>query len=114
MAIPLAQELNQQITFQTKGGARNAVTKKAALPVTYATVWAKIRELGGSIEETTMKSEAAMQQYEIWCRYNSGVTAFMQILWGTRTLIQTGPPQEVIDSNNRRWMLVQAQETTEV
>ena len=113
MAIPRAQELNQLITFQTKTGARNAVTGEAAVPITFTTAWAKITAQGGSVEETTQSSEAAVQSFEIWCRYDATVTAFMQIEWGTRHLIITGPPQEVIDSNNRRWMILTAQETTE-
>jgi head-tail adaptor len=112
-SIPRAQEMNQSIIFQTKAGARNAVTGVAAAPVTYATAWARVTEQGGNVEQMEQSSEAQMQQYEIWCRYNSGVTGFMQILWGTRQLLILGPPMEVKDSNNRRWMVIQAQETTE-
>jgi len=111
--IPRAQQLKEYITFQTKSGARNAVTNIAVSPTTYASCYARITELGGGIEETSHGGEAQRQGYEIWCRYDSGITGFMQILWGTRHFVITAPPQEVRDYNNRRWMVIQAEEVTE-
>ena len=113
MAIPTAQELNQKITFSTRSGARNAVKKTAENLTTYATAYARITAMGGNLQDSSQGNEASVQVYEIWCRWNSGVTAFMEILWGTRKFIQTGPPQKVTDSNGRHWMLITAEETIE-
>jgi hypothetical protein len=37
----------------------------------------------------------------------------MQILWGSRHLIVNTAPQEIRDGNNRRWLVMQAQEVTQ-
>jgi len=113
MAIPTAQELNEKIVFQTKSGARNAVKRTAETLTTVCTVFARITANGGRVEETTQGNEAIIQSYEIWIRHDSRVTGFQQILWGTKRLLMLGPPVKVTDGNNRPWMLIQAEETTE-
>ena len=113
MALPTAQGLREKITFQTKSGARNAVKKTAATLTTVCTVYARITPNGGRVEDTTQGNEATVQGYEIWARYDSRVNGFQQILWGTKRLLMLGPPVKVTDGNNRPWMLIQAEETTE-
>ena len=111
--IPDAHELTELITFQSKSGARNAVKRTAATLTTVAQAYARITAQGGRLEETTQGNEAQIQSYEIWCRYNSSITGFMQILWGTKALLMLGPPTKITDLNNRQWMVVQAEETNE-
>lgn len=112
MAIPQAQELREKIVFQTATGAKNIRGGRVTL-VTYATAWARITEGGGGIETETQAVQAQVQSFEIWTRWIEGVTGFMQILWGSRILVQTEPPQKVIDSRNRQWWLITAEEKTE-
>ena len=112
MAIPIAQELNQLITFQTATGAKLLRGGRVTL-VTYTTAYARITELGGFLETETMELQAANQRYDIWTRYIAGVTAFMQILWGTKALVILAPPVKVIDGEGRQWLQISAEEKTE-
>ena len=113
MAIPIAQELNQFITFKTPTGARNAVSGVAATLTTVLSVWAKITDLGGDVEQTEQGDHAFRNRYEIWTRYSASITAFQQIVWGSKTLVITSPPQKVVDANNRWWSVLQAEYVTE-
>ena len=113
MPIPTAQELNQKLIFKAPTGARNAVSGVAATLTTVVTLWAKVTDLGGDVEQTEQSDHAFRQRYEIWIRYSDSVTAFQQIVWGTKTLVQTSPPQKVIDGNNRWWTVLQAEYVTE-
>lgn len=113
MPIPTAQELNQKVIFKTPSGARNATTDVAATLTTVITLWAKVTDLGGDVEQTDQQTHAQRQRYEIWTRYSDLITAFLQIAWGSKTLVITSPPQKVVDMNNRWWTVCQAEYTTE-
>jgi hypothetical protein len=114
MAIPFAHELNQLVTIQTASGGRNLRGSRVTL-TTYTTAWARVMELGGSMEEVTMNVQAATKGFEIWIRHADApaLTGNHQILWGTRALFQTAPPTQVIDGANRRWWQISAGEKTE-
>ncbi len=74
-----------------------------------AGVRAKVTPLGGDIAESTQETRTGRQAYNIWIRYREGITAFQQIGWGGRRLMQTGPPEEIF---RRRWLLIHAEERT--
>jgi len=112
MAIPIPQELTERIQFMNVGPLRSVTGKSAAL-TEFASAWARIKEGGGTTEAETMQQEASIQAFEIWTQYIPGITAFMQIQWGDRTLTMAEPPQKVTDRNNRSWLLIQAEETVE-
>lgn len=111
--IPIAQELIEKILFMNTEPPYAAVSREATETTTFATAWARITETGGTKDNVDQEHQSQTKTFEIWCRYIDGVTAWMQISWGTRTLTLTGPPQKVVDRNNRRWMLIQATEITE-
>ena len=113
MATPTAQELNQKLIFKTASGSRNAVTGIAKTLTTVATMWARVSDLGGDIEQTEQSEHAQRKRYEIWTRWSDSITGFQQIVWGTKTLIITSAPQQIIDGSNRYWMMVQAEHITE-
>jgi head-tail adaptor len=111
MATPRAQELNQQISFMntTAPVTADGVATETTI---YSTMWARITENGGSMEAVEQQHQIQRQGFEVWCRYDSGITGFMQISWGTRTLRITTAPQKVADQNGRFWTLIQAEEIT--
>ena len=115
--IPRAQELNQTVTVYSVSGPYSAVTGEAATAgaVLVATMWARVKQSagGGEIEETTQQNSASVRRYDIWMRYWSGLTAWHQIGWNDMTLIQTSPPQRVVDTEGREWWYVQAKQTEE-
>ena len=113
MATPLPQELNEQIVIKNVSGSVNATTGVRTASSTYATVWARITEEGGEVDITDQESLAQSQRYEIWTQYDSGITGFMQITWGSKTLVMTDAPQKITDRFNRHWTVIQAQEVTE-
>jgi head-tail adaptor len=69
---------------------------------------AKIVPIGGSIGELDQGEKIAHQGYTIWIRYRAGVTPFQQIIWGSKRLTMTAPPEDF----NKHWLLIHAQETT--
>lgn len=113
MAVPTAQELNQKVIFKTPSGARNAVSGVAATLTTVVTLWAKITDVGGDVEQTEQSDHAVRQRYEIWTRYSASITALQQLVWGTKTLVLTSPPQKITDAQNRWWTVCQAEHITE-
>lgn len=112
MAIPLAQELNELITFQTATGAKLLSGGRATL-TTFTTAYARIREIGGFLETETMQLQAQNQRYDVWTRWIDGITGFMQIAWGAKILVIVAPPVKVIDSEGRRWWQIIAEEKQE-
>lgn len=114
MSLPLAQELTEYITFKTVSGTLNASTGKASSSVTYANAYARIEEMGGTIDEPPdQQHQSETHNYEIITQYLSGVTAFMEIAWGSKTLVITDAPQKQFDRNNRQWLIIHASETLE-
>jgi len=98
-ADPTAQELNQKLIFR-RHGARNAVSGVAATLTTVVTLWAKVTDLGGDVEQTEQSDHAFRQRYEIWTRYSDSVTAFSRSS-GHEDIDDHRPPQKVIDVINR-------------
>jgi len=66
---------------------------------------AKVEPLGGDLYEETQQIQTYRQVYRIWIRYRDGITAFQQIIYGTKRLIMTGPPEDF-----DRWLLLHAEE----
>jgi head-tail adaptor len=66
---------------------------------------AKVEPLGGSVLDATHQKKMSAQDYRIWIRNRDDVTAFQQIVWGTKRLVMTGPPEDF-----DLWMLLHAQE----
>lgn len=75
---------------------------------TFATCKAQVIPLGGSVEATTQEERQYNQIYRIFTRWITGVTPFQQILWGTKRLIMTQPPEDL--DNKHRWLLIHATE----
>jgi hypothetical protein len=113
MSLPRAQELTEFITFKTTGGAVSAALKTAVTTVTFASAWARITEGGGPIEPNDQQHEIQTQTFEVITQHIEGVTGFMEIAWGTRTLVITEAPQKILDKNNRSWMIIHAEEVIE-
>lgn len=113
MAIPLAQELTELITFKvadTPVSERNIATAGA----TVCTAYARITDMGGmGIDATDMQHQASGNRFEVWTQYNPLITAYLQIAWGSRTLSIVEAPQLIEDRNRRKWMLISAEESTE-
>jgi len=77
-----------------------------------ARAWAKITPLAGGLNETTLQEQTSTQGFDVWIRYISGVTAFQQIIWGSKRLVQTGPPEEFDRygvNNGKDWILLHTQ-----
>jgi head-tail adaptor len=113
MAVPIAQELNQFIEFKNVGAPFDASSKIGVVISTFASAWARITDLGGSMDAEDMQHPTQIQGFEIWCRYIEGLTGFMQISWGTRSLTITGPPQKTADMHGRMWWIIRAEEVKE-
>lgn len=113
MPTPRAQELTEFITFKNPSGAVSAALKTAETVTTFASAWARITEGTGPIEPNDQQHEVQSQGFEIWTQYIAGVTGFMEIAWGTRTLVMTEAPQKVLDRANRQWLLIHAEEAIE-
>ena len=113
MATPTAQELTQKLVFKTPSGSRNAATGVASILTTVDTFWGRVTDLGGDVEQTDQSEHIARKRYEIWTRYSADITAFQQVVWGTKTLIITSAPQKIIDGSNRWWLVMQAEHVTE-
>ncbi len=60
-----------------------------------------------------MQHLAQAQDFEIITQYIEGVTGFMEITWGTRTLTISEAPQKIYDAQRRPWMIIHAQEVIE-
>lgn len=113
MAIPRAQELKDYIDFIDVSPPFQAATGISAGTHVYARAYARITEMGGSLGENDMQHLSQTKEFEIWVRYIDGLNGFMEIVWGSRSLVITGPPQKVMDSNGRPWWLLRAQEVIE-
>jgi head-tail adaptor len=112
--MPIAHELNERITFQNVSGSYSAATRESSAATDYRTVWAKVTQApGGDISPGDQRRLTQTTVWEIWCRYDRGVTGYMQIKWGSRVLTITEPPRLVTDANNREWMTIHAEETSE-
>lgn len=112
MAIPIAQELRERLTFQNvTAGPYSAVARTSQTVMNFRTCYARIiQQGGGELAIDTQQSQSSASNYEIWIRFVEGITGFMQIAWGARTLTISEPPQKFIDSNGRRWWIIQARE----
>jgi head-tail adaptor len=113
MALPRAQELNQRISFMSPSGSINAGKRLAESSTFYASAYARITEGTGSVTNEDQQHQSQSQEFEIWTRYIVGITAFMEIQWGTRTLTIADTPQKVLDKHNRPWLLIRAEEVIE-
>jgi hypothetical protein len=111
-SIPLPQELTESISIKNTSTpvSNNDIATEST---TFATAWARITEGGGTIGAITQQNEAQVQSFEIWTQWVDGVRAWMQIAWGTRTLVIVAAPQKIVDRFNRRWLIIQAEETLE-
>lgn len=113
MSIPIPQELTERIVIKNVEPPYNAATHEGTVDSTYCNAYARITERSGIIEETDQQHISASQGFEVWTQYDSGITGFMEIKWGSRTLTQTEPPQKIMDVNNRHWTVMQCREVTE-
>ncbi len=114
MPLPRPHELNQFIEFINVGAPFNSATGVGREISVFASGWARIRDLGGSIEEQDQQHRLQKQEFDICLMYIEGLTGFMQIKWGDRVLLMTEPPQKVTDAQSRRWWLIAALETIEL
>jgi hypothetical protein len=109
MTIPRAEELRQRIRIINvtepfiEGGEGTEVS-------THARARARIYAEGGSMEGNTLEDQIATQTYEVTMRYIKGVTAFQQIVWGSKRLVMTDVPVNWSQAN--RWLVFHARETT--
>jgi uncharacterized phiE125 gp8 family phage protein len=113
MAIPIAQELREYIEFIDVSPPFQARDKTGVAGATFAISYARITPQGGSIGENDMQHRSQTQEFEIWVRWFDGLTGFMEIVWGSRSLVMTGPPQKFVDVNNRAWWIIRAEEVIE-
>ena len=113
MPFPLPHEMKEYVSFVNVTAPFDASSKAGTAGTTFATAWVKIEDQGGQMDAEDMQHQTQLQGFEIWCRYIDGLTGFMQIHWGSRILIITGPPQKTMDSKGRLWWLIAAQEITE-
>lgn len=113
MPTPFAQELTEQISFIQAVPPFSVLGELGVEESVFATVWARIRELGGEIEPGDQQHIIQKQQYEIWTQYLAGVNGFMQVRWGNRRLTITGIPQKIMDRFGRHWTMLTASESTE-
>ncbi len=116
MPTPIPQELTERITFLDPSGAYHAVTGVAANSTDVVSVWARITELGGSVEAVDQQHEAQTQGFEIWTQYLEQVNGFMQIRWDSRggiVLTISEVPKKIVDRNGRRWTMLVAERATE-
>jgi hypothetical protein len=113
MSLPGPHELTEYIQFF------NATGKKSAAGIMQTTTrvadaWARIEEIGGSLEVLDQKHQAQIIEYEIITQYIDGITGFMAILWGNKQLeIVSPPPQKLFDMNRRAWLSIRAQRIDE-
>jgi head-tail adaptor len=112
MIPPKLGELREYISFVNVTAPYDGESE-GTVSSTEAYAWAKITPLAGGIVETTLQEQTARQGYDIWIRYKSGITAFQQIVWGSKRLVMTGPPEPFDrygNINGRHWMLIHAEE----
>jgi len=110
MNTPRIGEMKERINLIEVTSPFN-IYGEGTLASTFASnVPAKIEYLAGGENEETEQVQSATQGFNVWIRYKAGVTAFQQIVWGSRRLVMTGPPEEIV---RRRWILIHAKGSTD-
>lgn len=106
MKPPTARDCNHLVTFRTMTETRGADGSVIETPTTFSKAWARITPLSGS-ENYVAQGISASVVYEIWCRYVDGITASMDILWGSREF-----SIESVRTYNEanRWLVITATE----
>ena len=112
MGTPIAQELTERVVFWSTTAPMTATGIPTRVAAVY-TQWARITETGGTVDELDKTDRGQRQGFEVWVRYNSGITGFMCIVWGTRILQIIDAPTKVIDIRKQQWLRIQTQEATE-
>jgi hypothetical protein len=113
MALPLPHELREYIQFKNVTAPYDASSGTGVEGTVFAGVWARITDLGGTMDAEDMQHPKQIQGFELCCRHIAGLTGFMQISWGTRNLIITGPPEKISDMHGREWWIIKAEEVQE-
>lgn len=107
MILPRIGELKEVIDILDVRGPFDINSVGTQVSIFAGGIRAKIVPLGGDLLDSTQDTQTSCQDYNVWIRYRSGVTAFQQIAWGERRLQMTGPPEEI---SSRRWLLIHAEE----
>jgi head-tail adaptor len=106
MITPNIGELKDIISIVNVTTPYKASSGEGELVSTHASnIRAKIEPLGGDLYEETQQAQTYRQSYRIWIRYLADVTAFQQIVYGSKRLIMNGPPEDF-----GRWLLIHAEE----
>jgi len=113
MPTPIAQELRELITFRDTAGP-TTIAGVSAETTTIATAYARITEGGGAgAEDEDMQHQGQTQSFEVWTQWIPNITSFLQIEWGSRTLVIVETPQKIVDRFGRQWLLIHVEETIE-
>ena len=110
MEPPRAQQLKEVIIFQTVDTPYDG-NFVGTWVTDVATERAYITPSGGIRENTSQEEQTSTQGYLIWTRYNSAVTIFQQIAWGSKRLVITSVEDWM---NEHRWLLIRAEHKTDL
>ena len=91
-------QLNNKITIQENTGTKDSVGQIVESWTTLATVWARVRAIGGG-ETITTKLELATTDYLINIRYRTDITTLHRIQLENGTILDV---QRVADMDGRK------------
>lgn len=95
-------ELDRRIAIQQRSVTRDAYGGEVVTWVTFATVWARRRDLAGR-ELVMAQEQQAPRTVEYAIRYRAGVSPAMRVVEGSRTSVING----VLEVGRREWMALQ-------
>ena len=108
MILPTIGELREQIDIVNVTAPYDLSGSGTQASIAVSGIWAKIEPLGGDIGAETMQIQNCTQAYRVWIRYRTDLNPWMQIQWGTKQLVITGP----IEPMEKRFLLIHAEERT--
>ena len=108
MILPTIGELKDVISIVNVSAPYDLEMKGLVSSIVAASIWAKIEPLGGDVGAQAQQIQSCTQAYRVWIRYRTDLTPWMQIVWGAKRLVITGP----IEPMEKRFLLIHAEERT--
>ena len=103
-----AGRLRRRVTIQQQTSTLDSHGQRQDSWTTYATVWAEVVDVAAS--ETVGSATTARIDSLVTVRWQTGITAGMRIVDGSRTLEIVGPPRD--PDGRRRTLVVECREVT--